>query len=114
MKNENGEQMIEHHTHYKEIHGYDRTVWITKSEHVKLHIRLRNSGKCTVSPKELHRIASAAGNRTDKGKIRCKKNHEKYRQSKYGKERKREYEMNNQQIFISHSHLGVGLNSGKG
>lgn len=25
----------EHHTHYKEIDGYDETVWMTWSEHKK-------------------------------------------------------------------------------
>ena len=34
-------KLIEHHTKYKEIHGVDETVWITRSEHSKLHIRLR-------------------------------------------------------------------------
>lgn len=96
--------MIEHHTHYKEIHGYDKTVWMTKSKHVKLHIELRNSGKCNISPKKLNKISNAAGNRTDKGKIRCKREQEKYRNSEYGKEQKRKYETNNKQhIYFSES-----------
>ena len=37
---ENGEQLVEHHTHYKEIDGYDETVWLTKSDHQLLHKRL--------------------------------------------------------------------------
>ena len=111
MINENGETMVEHHTHYKEIHGYDKTVWMTKSEHVKLHIRLRNSGKCTVSPDELNKIANAAGNRTDKGKIRCRKHQEIYRQSAYGKKHRREYEINNQQhiYFTESPEYGIEL-----
>ena len=45
MLNENGETLIEHHTHYKELHGFDRTVWMTRSEHTKLHNRLRQEDK---------------------------------------------------------------------
>lgn len=67
------EQMVEHHTHYKEIHGYDKTVWMTRSEHFKLHQRLRKNGECNVPADEMKRIASAACHRTDKSKERKRK-----------------------------------------
>jgi hypothetical protein len=37
----NLEQLIEHHVKYKEIHGVDETIWMTRSEHLLLHARLR-------------------------------------------------------------------------
>ncbi len=61
-------KLVEHHIKYKEIHGYDETVWITQSEHKKLHSRLRKEGKCNVSVDELHKISTAAHGRTDKAK----------------------------------------------
>ena len=60
--------LIEHHIKYKEIHGYDKTVWLTWSEHKRLHIRLRKEGKCQVSPDELKVISSKAYMRTSKYK----------------------------------------------
>lgn len=60
--------MVEHHIHYKEIHGFDETVWLTDSEHKKLHFRLRKEGKCNVSVAKLTRISIAAHNRTKKEK----------------------------------------------
>ena len=60
--------LIEHHVKYKELHGVDETVWMTKSEHKKLHNRLRKEGKCNVSPDLLNTIAIAAHNRTNKAK----------------------------------------------
>jgi len=67
-QNENGEHMVEHHTHYKELHGYDETVWMTESEHRLLHNRLRNEEKCNIPADELKKIAMAANARTSKGK----------------------------------------------
>lgn len=66
--NEEGEYIDEHHTHYKEIDGFDRTVLMTRSEHTKLHKKLRREGKCNIPPRELKRITNAAHNRTDKTK----------------------------------------------
>lgn len=63
------EQIVEHHTHYKELHGYDKTVWMTRSEHFKLHQRLRKNSECNVPVDELTKISMAAIHRTDK----CKK-----------------------------------------
>ena len=69
MKNlSNSEELIEHHTHYKEIDGYDETVWMSRSEHSKLHIRLRKEGKCNIPSKKLAKISMAAHNRTEAGK----------------------------------------------
>ena len=61
-------QMVEHHTHYKEIHGYDKTIWLSNSEHQKLHHRLRKERKCNVSVDELRKISNKAQHRTNKGK----------------------------------------------
>lgn len=57
---------IEHHSKYKEMHGFDETTWMTKSEHKKLHARLRKSGKCNVPVDELRRISKIAHSRTKK------------------------------------------------
>jgi len=64
--------LVEHHTKYAEIHGVDETVWLTISEHVKLHKRLRREGKCKIPPAELKRISKIAQKRTDKEKNRSK------------------------------------------
>ena len=82
------EQMVEHHTHYREIHGYDKTVWMTRSEHFKLHQRLRKNGECNVPVDELSVVAMAAHNRTDKSK----KNTAKYQAGYKYKQKRIEYE----------------------
>jgi len=66
MINENGETLIEHHTKYKELHGVDETVWMTDSEHKKLHFKLRSKGKCNVPVAKLTKISIAAHARTKK------------------------------------------------
>ncbi len=58
--------LIEHHIKYRELHGDDDTVWLTRSEHHKLHNRLRRKGKCKISPKELEIVSKKAHNRTHK------------------------------------------------
>ena len=60
------EHMIEHHIKYKEIHGVDETVWMTTSEHVKLHNKLRKEDKCNVPVDTLTKISVAAYHRTEK------------------------------------------------
>ena len=60
--------LVEHHIKYKEIHGVDETIWMEKGEHLNLHRRLRNEGKCKIPPKELKKIATAAYARTKKAK----------------------------------------------
>jgi len=53
-------KLIEHHIKYKEIHGVDETVWMTVSDHRKLHNRLRREGKCKIPIDELRGIAKKA------------------------------------------------------
>lgn len=95
--NEEGEEIEEHHTHYKEIDGYDETVFMTRSEHKKLHMRLRKEGKCNIPSKELHRISHNARSRTEKHQEWLKewrlKNpdyHKKYNKERYEKNKERE------------------------
>ncbi len=61
--------LVEHHKKYKEIHGIDETVWMTQSDHLKLHRRLRREGKCQIPVKELGKIAHKAMRRTKKCKL---------------------------------------------
>lgn len=75
-KNEKGEILVEHHTHYEEIDGYDRTIWITASEHKLLHNQLRKEGKEKVQGRKKRKICAAASNRTTK----IKKGKEKWRE----------------------------------
>lgn len=72
--------IVEHHTKYKEIHGEDKSVFITKSEHSQLHRRLRKEGKCKISPEVLHKISHRAQGRTEKRK-RYYKRYRKYHES---------------------------------
>ena len=69
-------QIVEHHIKYKEIHGVDETVFITRSEHQKIHRRLRREGKCKIPSKQLNVIANAAHNRTEKQKEYLKQYHQ--------------------------------------
>ena len=62
------ESMVEHHIKYKEIHGVDETIMMTRSEHKKVHIRLRDEGKCNIPVEELAIISIAAHGRTSKVK----------------------------------------------
>lgn len=61
-----GSRLVEHHTKYIELHGEDETVFITHTEHVRLHKKLRREGKCKIHSKILRRISSAALKRTEK------------------------------------------------
>ena len=61
--------LIEHHVKYKEIHGLDETVWMEKSEHDKLHKRLRKEGKCKIPVDVLNNISKKANQRTKKYKL---------------------------------------------
>ena len=83
--------LVEHHTHYKEIHGFDKTVWLTDSDHKKLHNKLRKENKCNVPVDELSKISKSAYARTKKGKNILKK----YRNSERGKEIKNRYNQSN-------------------
>ena len=68
IQNENGKFMVEHHTHYLEIDGYDKTIWMETGAHKALHNRLRKEKRCNIPVKELSDISHAAGGRTDKRK----------------------------------------------
>ena len=94
-KNEKGEWMVEHHTHYKEIDGYDKTVWMTQSEHMKLHRRLRQEGKCNTPPNVLRKISDQARRRNFK-----EKNPEYHKN--YNSEHREE--INNRQRGYNNSH----------
>jgi hypothetical protein len=62
--------LVEHHIKYKELHGIDETIWMERSEHRKLHERLRKEGKCKVPVKKLETIANKAYDRTEKARKR--------------------------------------------
>ena len=96
--NERDEKMIEHHTKYREIHGVDETVWMTRSEHILLHKKLRGEGKCNVTPSKLKSISIAAYGRTLKRKELMKKNHlaHKTERNQRGKEN---YQNNREKIL---------------
>lgn len=108
--NKDGEYMVEHHMKYKEIHGVDETVWMTQSEHQKLHARLRKEEKCDIPSKELRRISIAAAGRTEKiekyqkeyqkGYAKTekrKKSVREYQKGEKNKEYKREYYIKNKE-----------------
>lgn len=56
-------QIMKHHIKYKEIHGIDEVILMTRSEHSKLHNRLRKEGKCNISPDDLQKISCSASQR---------------------------------------------------
>lgn len=108
MINEQGEKMVEHHTHYKEIQGYDKTIWLTDSEHKKLHKKLRKNNECNIPVDMLRNISKSAHARTEKGKKtlknyriseRGKKTKNRYSQSDKSKQTRREYDKNNIQYI---------------
>lgn len=59
------DKMEFHHIHYKEIHGYDEGIWLTASEHKRLHCRLRKEGKCHIPSDILNKFSLAAANRRE-------------------------------------------------
>ena len=71
--NENGNYMVEHHTHYKEIDGYDETVWMEAGAHKALHHKLRTECKCNIPVNDLKKISMAANGRSQKSKDDLKK-----------------------------------------
>lgn len=80
------EGLIEHHIHYKEIDGYDETIWMTPSKHRLLHNRLKREGKCNILPEELEKISMAASERTEKrikNKQEWKEKHPQYMEDYY-------------------------------
>ena len=58
--------LVHHHIKYKEIHGEDVVILMDKSEHAKLHRKLRKEGKCNIPSNDLHKISvKAFGRRKD-------------------------------------------------
>ncbi len=87
-------ELMQHHVKYEEIHGVDEIVMLTRSEHAKLHLKLRKEGKCDVPANKLCEISDKAHRRSPKGKAtsaryaRTKKGKaqmDEYRQSEAGK-----------------------------
>lgn len=76
--NEDGEHIIQHHVKYKEIHGYDKIVLMTRSDHSKLHRRLRKTAKCKIPVEELTRISNRARMRSPIGKEQAKEYYKEY------------------------------------
>lgn len=72
------DKTVTHHIHYKEIHGFDETVMMTKSDHVKLHRRLRRENECDIPAVELHKISQAACRRAHPEVVR--ERNKKYRE----------------------------------
>lgn len=93
------EKMIEHHVKYKEIHGIDKTIWLTRTEHSRLHSQLREKGGCNISSKELQEISRRAANRTDKGKDYQKKYRWTESYKEYQKEYQKEYRKKNKEMI---------------
>lgn len=60
---------VQHHTKYKEIHGYDEIIMMDRSEHQKLHIKLRHENKCNISVDKLHQISVAAYRRSVESRL---------------------------------------------
>jgi len=99
--NENGECMTEHHVKYKEIHGIDETVWMTRGEHIKLHGRLRRDGECQVDIEELGKISRAANTRTSKFRAQRKEEYQENREI-VSAQRKKYYQDNKEKIQLRH------------
>jgi hypothetical protein len=59
-------KLVEHHIKYKEIHGEDKTTFMSPGEHVRLHRRLRREEKCNIPSEELCKISIKANHRTEK------------------------------------------------
>jgi len=72
-------KLIQHHEKYLEIHGEDKIVLMTMSEHKKLHFRLRQEGKCKILPDTLEKISQNAHNRTEKRILQKRLNIKRYR-----------------------------------
>lgn len=100
--------LVEHHVKYKELHGVDETVWMTESEHRKLHFKLRTESKCNVPSEKLKKISNAACKRTDK----YKKKQTEYYQRLDIKKRVSEYvkEYSRENIFSFHFFESMSIN----
>lgn len=72
-------QLIKHHVKYEELHGVDEVVLMTRSEHKKLHNKLRNEGKCNLLPNEIAKYSKAASGRDGTVKKYSMKNIRSYK-----------------------------------
>ena len=70
--------LVQHHVKYEEIHGKDEIVMMERGEHISLHDRLREEGKCNIPAAELHKISHAAHRRTEAGRQAHNKRCAKY------------------------------------
>jgi len=104
------EELIEHHIKYKELHGVDETIFLSRREHKKLHIMLRQKGKCNISVAELKKISNAAHERTEK----TKEKRRVYQTTPKSKIYQREYWKSDQgktiQVKYRNSELGCATN----
>lgn len=57
-------RIAKHHIRYKEVHGVDEVVYLSESEHRKLHCRLRREGRCKLPAERLRKISNNAYRRT--------------------------------------------------
>jgi len=57
-------EIVQHHVKYKEIHGKDEIVLLTKGAHRALHNRLRREGRCNIPSDILAKISDKARGRT--------------------------------------------------
>lgn len=53
-------QIVKHHIKYIEIHGIDEVILMTRSDHQKLHRRLRKEGKLNIPVEKLNIISQRA------------------------------------------------------
>jgi len=86
--------LVQHHTKYKEIHGYDEIIIMTVSDHKKLHQRLRQEGICTIPPAKLLAISHAAHMRTSKGKETQRKNDQRLNIPRHHKSNRIQFQEN--------------------
>lgn len=76
--------LVAHHVKYKEIHGIDEIIWLTPSEHKKLHIKLSKTEGYIKPSKEI--IIKAKNRASQNRPYRLK-----YRQSERCKEKRQHY-----------------------
>jgi len=101
-------KLEQHHVKYKELHGADKIVMLTHSEHRALHHRLRREGKCNVPVDELAKISDTARRRSPGGKAygrsaTRKAGYKKYMQTEKGKTTAKKHEARRQSIRFDES-----------
>lgn len=101
--------LVQHHIKYEEIHGIDEVVMMTKSDHTKLHQRLRRENKCNIPSKELGKISSAARKRTEKYKPAQAAYQAAHRKTEKGKLAHSKYQKNNINIIDFYDKVDVDI-----